>query len=381
MDKGKGKDKEESTTEPTNASEAGASTATATTPTATTPTATTGGDASEAPTTSEGVTTTAGDTSAASTTDPNAVTDSSAPPTTTEGGGKKKKGKKGKKGSKRKGKKGKKGKKKKKKKGGETVKTEPVVTGPQYTQQDIDDYVRKREREKKRRREDRLVSKMKDLVSIVPSDDLRWTTYTLAPLYQFIRKPEIEIITCFFHKEEMKRGKEKKELLFADGGLGEDDELGMMGIDDEGGSEGARGRGMKDGVSNTGTAKSAMSVSSNASPSGTEQTAKEIAKKENEERNLRNSRGWKRMSLSRGSDGQSLIVLNDVVPNASVDLFYFVKLKPVALDKDNFFEYVMFGNVPGGHVAALHSLLSYVYAPMFQMPGVLPESKKIQINF
>lgn len=72
--------------------------------------------------------------------------------------------------------------------------------------------------------------------------------------------------------------------------------------------------------------------------------------------------------------GYQLIVMNDVIPNDSPDMFYFVKLRQVAVDRDNFFEDVLFGNIPGGYLTSLNSLMSYVLTPMFYTPHVLPES-------
>lgn len=332
------------------------------------------GAESEPPTTSEAVT---GDTTTEPTTsgaktladllgsDPNA-------PTSTDGEkkGKKGKGKKGKKGSKKgkKGKKkGKKGKKGKKKKGKDSEPTTTVTdTGPKYTQQDIDDYIARKEKERRRRREDNLVEKMRQLITLVPADDIRWTTYTLAPLHQFIRKPDVEVVTCFFHFEEAK--KEEKKLLFADSGLDDEDNTSDPLYDQT--KENAE----RDSIGQTEEATTRGSTTSLVDPDD----IKERARSKNQKRKsmeTSNSKGWRKMSSSKGKDGKSLIVLNTVVPNRSPDLFYFVKLRPILLDKDNFFENVLFGNIPGGQVSSLHSLLSYVYGPMFRMPGVLPESK------
>ncbi len=76
-------------------------------------------------------------------------------------------------------------------------------------------------------------------------------------------------------------------------------------------------------------------------------------------------------------DGYQLIVVNDVVPNESPDLFYFIKLRPVVVDRENFFEEVLYGNMPGGYLASLNALMAYVLTPMFYQPGVLPESKNL----
>ncbi|CAL8125661.1 unnamed protein product [Orchesella dallaii] len=300
-------------------------------------------DEGEPPSTSEGVgDTTTATTTGASTAPPSSAladllgSDPNAPPEGKTGKGKK--GKKGKKGSK-KGKKGKKGKKKKKK---DVPPPEPEDTGPKYTQKDIDDYIKKREREKKRRREDRLVNKIKELISIVRPEDIRWTTYTLAPLYQFIRRSEVEVVTAFFHRAETK--KEEKKLLFADDANPDSDSLGKS--------------------------KSKMADGKSV----TSMTSQSTTKVEKSPGGFRKSKGWTRMSINRGTDGLSLIVINDVVPNNSPDLFYFIKLKQIILDKDNFFDNVVFGNVPGGHLTSLHSLLTYVYSPMFTVPGILPES-------
>jgi len=296
------------------------------------------GDDTEPPSTSEGADTSTAPPSSALAdllgSDPNA------PPEGKPKGKGKKGSKKGKKGSK-KGKKGKKGKKKKKR---EAAPPEPEDTGPKYTQKDIDDYIKKREREKRRRREDRLVNKMKELISIVRPDDLRWSTYTLAPLYQFIRRPEVEVVTSFFHKAEAK--KEEKKLLFADDANPDSDSLTK---------------------NRSGKVVDGKSVTSFTSHSTT--------KVEGNPGGFRKSKGWARMSLNKGTDGLSLIVINEVVPNHSPDLFYFIKLKPMILDKDNFFDNVVFGNVPGGHLTSLHSLLTFVYSPMFTLPGILPESE------
>lgn len=312
----------------------------------------------------EAVTTDGGDTTTAPTTTatPNSAwadllgSDPNAPTERPDKPGKGKKGKKGKKGSK--GTKGKKGKKKKKKEAAET--TEREDTAPQYTQADIDEHLKKREKERKRRREDRLVNKMKDLVTIVRADDFRWNTYSLAPLYQFIRRPDVEVVTAFFHKEEIKR--EEKKLLFADN------------IEDDAESYDHK----KAKAAASIAAKSVSSVTS--SQSATVSTGK-FKRKSKVFGQFRGSKGWAKMSMTRDTDGLSLIVLNEVVPNSSVDMFYFVKLNRIILDKDNFFENTLFGNIPGGHVASLHSLLTYVFAPMFSIPGVLPESECDKLKY
>ena len=71
---------------------------------------------------------------------------------------------------------------------------------------------------------------------------------------------------------------------------------------------------------------------------------------------------------------EKLMIVNDVVANDSPDLFFFVKVRPTVLNKDNFFTSCLFGNVPGGCLSSLQSLLAFVFTPVFYARDVLPES-------
>jgi len=113
--------------------------------------------------------------------------------------------KKGSKGSKKKGKKGKK--KGKKKRGSASSQVSDALTSenvtdskPKYTDEDVKEYLRRKEVKKKKLREKRLVARMKEIISVVRTNDPRWNAWTEAPLYEFIRNTHVPVLTIFFKK-------------------------------------------------------------------------------------------------------------------------------------------------------------------------------------
>ncbi|XP_035710852.1 uncharacterized protein LOC118436569 [Folsomia candida] len=209
---------------------------------------------------------------------------------------------------------------------------------------------------------------MQSMISLVRSNDPRWTTWTLAPLYKFLRIANVEVATIFLRKFE---AKEDKKLAWAEEDDDEDLRRQTLPLDKRRSSRviSTRYSTHKKPVEDVSGSGSRTSIFSGVE-SGRVEKASVSRLSHVSKTHVPGGGGGGPKTV----DGYQLIVVNDVVPNHSPDMFYFVKLRPVMVDRDNFFEDVLFGNIPGGYLTSLHSLMSYVLTPMFYQNGVLPES-------
>jgi len=218
---------------------------------------------------------------------------------------------------------------------------------------------------------------MKQLVCIVQADDSRWTQWNLAPLFRFIRNPGVTVVTIFFRKIETK--KEEKKLMWAN----EDEEESANIAKRELLAEKRSSISLKKGKTQSNDSLSSLStVADGRIVKGAKQRKGEFVVSKFLE--YTNHFGVKIVfSVGGGNplrrpdvkDGERLVVVNEVLPNDSLDMFFFVKVKAVLLTKENFFEDCLFGNIPGGTISSLQGLMTHVFTPMFYQPNVLPESK------
>jgi len=246
---------------------------------------------------------------------------------------------------------------------------------------------------------------MQEMISIVRPEDERWTVKKLAPLYEFLRNPNVQVITVFLKKTETLVGYSgDRDLfwrdyepdddsrfdsgdlnladLFSDDNNEDEDEavqtpdgdvdayIDNVDLDDDGDedeeegedeerSEGGGGN-EEEGAENKQVQVPKKKVKKVPKPTRSQLIRKMMTEEANDFRN------------------SELMVTNEVIQNKASDIFFFVKLKQMKIDRDNFFFNVLYGNLPGGYLASLNSLLTHVYSPMFYQPNVLPESKDAQ---